>query len=942
MYIYPLKVISIYQTMFNKKFIQLLSLLLLWSQIGFSQNAEIKGVLSDTSSNIRVNNAVVLLLTAKDSILQSFTRSNSDGSFSLKNIPQGKAILMVMHPGYGDYVDDINITNNTIGAFPISLTSKSSLLEAVIIKTGGAIRIKGDTTIYTADSFKVSANANVEELLKKLPGIQVDKNGTIKAMGETVEKILVDGDEFFGDDPGMAVKNLRADAVKEVQVFDKKSEQAAFTGIDDGNTKKTINLKLKEDKKKGYFGKASAAGGISKDITNRFNNNLMIGSFKGKRKLSAFILNGNTGQDGLSWQDSEKYGANDGNSFEMMDEDGIFATSIQKGNADEEINVNTENGFIRNINAGLQYSNKWNDKTGINFSPKYNLQDYSNEKKTYTKTQLGDSTINANSTTLTNVNRYNIKNTFIYDLKLDTSNSLKLTIRENYYNTKSNEEIVSESTGDNSNLKNSSSRNANITSEKNAFTGNMIFKHRFKKSRRTLSINTDWSILNTDADNFLTSSNNIYEYATPLVVLVDQLTSTSKQSNNISSKILYTEPLSSRWSMEIAYELTYNAGINNQRTYIKSLSNQYDDAVDSLTNDFKQNILIHTPSTRFNYTYKKYKFNIGTGVGITQYDLLDRTISKDYKRAYTNLFPSASFVYSYKSNHALRVKYNGYNTQPTINQLQPLQNNTNIFDQYIGNPDLKPSFANNINITHNGYNFLKDQWHYQSVNVTFTENAITNNRIINPTTGSTVSQPINTNGNTSIAIWSGFGFKMKKSDIRANITGFGNVFKQADVINSFSSYSNSANTGLTIDLNKSKADKYDISINNTLSYIYNKNSQSSIVNQFKSNQLSLSATVYYKKSWSIITDYQFYSREKLQNEQANVNSQIWNLQLQKTFKSNEFTLFAKARDLLNQNIGIDRNFYGNVFTEERNQRLKRYFMIGFSWDFKNKNTSNKK
>ncbi len=928
--------------MFNKKSIVILSLILLGGQISFSQNAEIKGVLSDTSSNIRVNNAVVLLLSDKDSILQSFTRSNPDGSFKLKNVPPGKGILMVMHPGYGDYVDDINITNTTPNVYPISLTSKSSLLEAVIIKTGGAIRIKGDTTIYTADSFKVSANANVEELLKKLPGIQVDKNGTIKAMGETVEKILVDGDEFFGDDPGMAVKNLRADAVKEVQVFDKKSEQAAFTGIDDGNTKKTINLKLKEDKKKGYFGKASAAGGISKDITNRFNNNLMIGSFKGKRKLSAFILNGNTGQDGLSWQDSEKYGANDGNNFEMMDEDGIFATSIQTGNSDEEINVNTENGFIRNINAGLQYSNKWNDKTGINFSPKYNLQDYSNEQKTYTKTQLGDSTINENSTTLTNVNRYNIKNTFIYDLKLDTSNSLKLTIRENYYNTKSNEGIVSESTGDNSNLKNSSSRNAIITSEKNAFTGNLIFKHRFKKSKRTLSINTDWSNINSDADNFLTSSNSIYEYASPFVVLVDQLTSTTKQSNKISSKISYTEPLSSRWAMEVAYELSYNAGTNNQKTYTKSLSNNYDEAVDSLTNDFKQSIFIHTPSTRFNYSYKKYKFNIGTGVGITQYDLLDRTISKNYKRSYSNLFPSATFVYSYKSNHSLRVKYNGYNTQPTINQLQPLQNNTNLFNQYIGNPDLKPSFANNINITHNGYNFLKDQWHYQSINVTFTENAITNNRIINPTTGSTVSQPINTNGNTSIAIWSGFGFKLKKSDIRANITGFGNVSKFADVINSLSSYSNSANTGLTIDLNKSKADKYDISINNTLSYNYNKNTQSSIVNQFKSNQLSLSATVYYKKTWSIISEYQFYSREKLQNEQANLNNQIWNLQLQKTFKSNEFTVFAKARDLLNQNIGIDRNFYGNVFTEERNQRLKRYFMIGFSWDFKNNNTSSKK
>src|SRR6185437_12907624 len=162
---------------------------------------------------------------------------------------------------------------------------------------------------------------NVGELLKKLPGIQVDKDGTIKAMGETVEKVLVDGEEFFGDDPGMAVKNLRADAVKEVQVFDKKSDHAQFTGIDDGKTQKTINLKLKENAKHGYFGKADIAGGTKQNNENRYNGNLLFSSFKGKRKFSAFLLNGNTGQDGLSWQDEQKYGGND--DFNLnLDDDG--------------------------------------------------------------------------------------------------------------------------------------------------------------------------------------------------------------------------------------------------------------------------------------------------------------------------------------------------------------------------------------------------------------------------------------------------------------------------------------------------------------------------------------------------------------------------------------------------------------------------------------------
>src|SRR5690606_28353523 len=216
---------------------------------------------------------------------------------------------------------------------------------------------------------------------------QVDKDGNIKAMGESVKKVLVDGEELFGDDPGMAVKSLRADAVKEVQVFDQRSDQAIFTGIDDGNTQKTINLKLKEDKKKGYFGKVELSGGLQDKIPHRFNNNIMLNAFKGKRKISGYIMNGNTGQAGMNWEEREKYGANDDSNFEMS-EDGIMYT--YSVTSDEELMVNTADGFTRNLNAGLQYTNKWNTHE-LNFSPKYNLQDHANNRYQYTQTIVGDS-----------------------------------------------------------------------------------------------------------------------------------------------------------------------------------------------------------------------------------------------------------------------------------------------------------------------------------------------------------------------------------------------------------------------------------------------------------------------------------------------------------------------------------------------------------------------
>src|SRR5687768_10470689 len=387
------------------KLITLLTAIFIFSFSSFAQLSKISGSVNDPHEKRPVENTVIALLTPRDSILYKFTRSDAGGQFIIKDVKPGSYVLMTTHPYFADLLTDVEINSDTVFA-PLALISKSKLLQEVIVTTGSPIRIKGDTTVYTADSFKVSANANVEELLKKLPGIQVDKDGKIRAMGEIVEKVLVDGEEFFGDDPGMAVKNLRADAVKEVEVFDKKSEQAEFTGIDDGKTQKSINLKLKEDRKKGYFGKIDVAGGLQKKIDDRYNDNLLFSSFKGKRKLSAFLLNGNTGQDGLSWQDEEKYGGRDDISMNM-DEDGGVHFMWNGGTSDDEPYVDPRNGFTTNVNAGAQYSNKWNDKRTLNFSPKYNSQLYRNHRQTFSQTQVGDSVLNEESDGETGINRHN-------------------------------------------------------------------------------------------------------------------------------------------------------------------------------------------------------------------------------------------------------------------------------------------------------------------------------------------------------------------------------------------------------------------------------------------------------------------------------------------------------------------------------------------------------
>ena len=487
-------------------------------------------------------------------------------------------------------------------------------------------------------------------------------------------------------------------------------------------------------------------------------------------------------------------------------------------------------------------------------------------------------------------------------------------------------------------LKNNSNSIKQTNSDKNSLYGSVIFKHKFKKARRTFSLNTDWNLLENNGNSFLKSVNQSYFNGTPSNIQnLNQLRATDKTTQNISTNIIYTEPLNKKFSLELSHSLTYNNGTNNQLTYSYSnVTGKYDLTVDSLSNRFKQIITVNKPGAKISYSFKKIKFNFGSGFGFTHFDLADNTFNKDYIRNYTNFFPSANFTYSYKSNYSIRFNYNGNTRQPTLNQLQPLRDNNDYFNQYIGNPNLKPSFTNNFSVSHNTYNFLKEIWSYQSLSLRTISNSITNNRTINLDSGKTTTQPINTNGNISLNFYGGIGIKLKKLDLRVGLNPNISYSKFADVINSKTSFSQTLNSGLSIYLSKSKDKKYDFSLSENFNNNRNTTSQNSTIKKFNTNNVRLDGTVYYKKVWSISTDYNFFSRQKTVDFQNNLTNQIWNARMQRTFKKDEFTAYIMVRDILNQNIGIERSFYGNTLSEERNDRLKRYWMMGFTWNFKNK------
>jgi Carboxypeptidase regulatory-like domain len=259
---------------------------MLFASAAVAQTAQVSGKIADTAEKKNLANSSILLLRKSDSILVSHTRSNAAGDFRLTKLPGGHYLLLVTYPDYADYVDTLDVDSAAnVNIATIGMVLKSALLQAVVVNgSKGGMRIKGDTTEFTADSFHVHQGANVEDLLKRLPGIQVDRNGQITAEGQVVKKVLVDGEEFFGDDPTLVTQNFRADMVDKVQVYDKKSDQAIFTGIDDGVRDKTINLKLKDSKKNGYFGRVTASAGTD----GYYDEELMANYFKKKEKLAGY------------------------------------------------------------------------------------------------------------------------------------------------------------------------------------------------------------------------------------------------------------------------------------------------------------------------------------------------------------------------------------------------------------------------------------------------------------------------------------------------------------------------------------------------------------------------------------------------------------------------------------------------------------------------------
>ena len=898
-------------------------LLTVFCQI-INAQSPLTGLVKDTLEKKPLGNAVVTLLK-KDSTLYKFTRTNKAGAFQIADVQAGSYLLLVTYPKFADYAEDVIVKTDATDLGVVPLTQRSHLLQNVIIKNAGAIRIKGDTTEFVADSFKVREGATVEELLKKLPGFQVNSKGEITAQGQKVQKVLVDGEEFFGDDPTMATKNIGAKAVDKIQVFDTKTDQQQLTGITTGNEGKTVNIKLKEDQKKGGFGRYAVAS----DFKRLHDANLLYNRFVGKKKLSLYGTKSNTNTGSINWEDQRRLGLND---YEF-DEVAGYYTSF--GGYDETFNDWSLRGLPDAYTAGGLYSNRFGaDKQSVNTSYRYNRLGTRNVGSIITQNILPDTLFYTNqyskSRGLNEQHAFNGK----WEYKIDSLSTLKfnssVTRKITTYFTETRTESLSEerdtvNTGDRIN----EGRNIRLQSD-----NQLQYKRLFKKVGRQLIATLRFNIVDDDGVGTLNYKNRFYKSN-----IIDSLESSDQQkinkghSETLGGKITYAEPLSTKISLIAEYGYNRNTSASNRTTLERSSSGKYEDFLDSLSNNFDMTALSHSGSLISRYATKKFQVSLGSGVSTVQLNLLNKDNSNKRRYNFLNLTPQSSVSYTIKPNNSVRLNYRGNTVQPNIEQLQPLNNNNDPLNIIIGNPNLEVGFRHNISLSYSYYKLLSQSGMWTSFNYNTTQNAITN--IVTINNGKRISMPVNVNGNRSWNFWSEWnkGEGEKKLNYTAAMNGNGGVYN--NFINGFANRTTSSSVSVEAGVRYEVDQKWSLLARPKIGY---SRSVSSLNKAAKTSFLTYGGRsegyIKLPGNFELRSDIELDWQQRITAFAGNPNLSIWNAEInKKVFKNKSGIVSILARDILNSNRGYTRTINSNFINEERYLRVSQYFMLKFEWSF---------
>lgn len=872
----------------------------------------------ESSAGIALKGATVIFAPAKGDSLK--TTTNHEGTFVFHITPQRElGNLIVSYVGYLTLIKPINSDTIGIKPFTISLSSREDLLQNITIESN-KIQIKEDTVTYLIDSTMYRKNDNVEEVLKKLPGVTVDKDGTVSAQGKQVTKVKVNGKDFFSGDVTTATRELNADMVDRIQIIDDYGDQAAFTGIKDGDPTKTLNIQLKKDRNKGYFGNITAGAGTNE----RYLANASVNIFQNNRQISVIGNLNNTNANTFNFG-----GMGLSSSMTRMIGGAIRSFGIGTGGGGTPFSgFGNSNGISTSKSIGINYRDEWGKKLSF-----YGSYSYSN-KKTFTNQQISqqnfyEQSSNINNQQLTdNTGNQNHRVSMNLEYRIDSFNYLKISpgftfndgneISNNLFN-------YFDSSGRKTN---DGHTFQNITNNSPAFSGNILFNHRFKKKGRYLSINASGNTNNANNGTDYTNNATLY----PLIGItfdtsLNQLNLQHNRTGNYNIKGSYIEPIDKKRSLEFNYAYSQQYTGNNKRTYNVDQPGGAKTYLDSLSNIYENNYYTHRFGINFRTVEKKFNYAIGLGVQPAVIKSNSETGKYAYTQNLVNYYPVIRFAYNFSRSRSLNINYNGSTNQPGYQQLQPVTDYSNPQYITIGNPNLKPEFNNTFSVRYNNFDFITGDVFFSFLSFSFTRDKIVNNTF-NRGFGVQETRYLNANGFYTVT---GFYNYSKPWQNRKYVVNYGGniIFN-----NNISYLGDKRNAGanwvvgqrLSSDIKIKKWLESSVGINFNLNRT-RYNIQKTLNSDAIGWTLSHSSRIFLPKNFRINYDLEKDLNSGYSNS-VNAEPFIINASIEKEFfKNQQLTLKFQGLDMLNQNQNLSRSVTANSITDTRVNRLQRYFML---------------
>ena len=879
---------------------------------GNRPRVEITGTIVEHENQEPIEQATVRLLNARDSSFVSGVVSSNNGIFSLKDIRQGEYILNVSFVGLKTVYKNVQARGqqSTINVGKIELEDNSIALgEAVVIGKMAEIIVRNDTIEYNADSYKVAEGSALEELLKKMPGVEIDDDGKVTVNGKEITKIMVDGKEFFTNDPKVASKNLPADIVDKIQVFERRSDMAQMTGFDDGNEEPTINLTIKPGMKQGWFGNAFAGYG-SQD---RYEGNAMVNRFVNNDQIT--VMGGLNNTNNMGFSDLSSTISPDG------------GRRFNPGGAG--------NGITSSGNIGLNFSKEFTPKSTLSGNARYSRSDNDAERKIYRENILSmDSTSLENERSIINSISDNIGTELRLEWKPDTMTRILFRPEISYNRSQryENRDIdIFESNMDTISITNSQN-----TSESEGYNvgARLELSKTLNNSGRVFSLSLSGSI----DDSYTNGSyyNLEQQYYLGQDSILDQRYRYDNTGSNYRAFTSWVEPIGRNNFIQLTYSISQRQQESLRSTYSKGIDSEEYNLLDTAySRSFRNNFITQRAGLSFRSQREKYNYTIGLNVDpsySSSENFVGDEVLQKISRDVINISPSAQFNYIFSRQSNLRISYNGRTSQPSMTQLQPVADLSDPINIVIGNPDLKPRYTNNLSVRLQTF-----QSETQTAFMIFANGNYVVNDIVSSTTTlqggrrETTYKNINGNYNGNVRMIMNSPLRNKKFTV--------NSMTMASYSNSygFSNREKNQNNNLTL-MERAGIDYrssiFDLGINGNIRYNKTTNTLQAQNNRETYNYgVGGTTTIYLPLNFRIESDINYSTNSGYVSgyEQSEV---LWNASASKNFlKNNQGTLRFKIYDILQQRSNISQSQTANYTQFSETNTLNSYFMVHFIYRF---------